>query len=305
MSRYRSFLAVPMTTGPVITGFLLFARGPAAPPFSTDDAGQVAGLAARAAGCIASACLVIGQQQRATGAQRRRLIPAAPPAPAGIEVAARCLPAPGQVSGGDWYDIIALPGGRAGLITGDAMGHDQHAAAAMAQLRAAAHALAELGLPPADVLRRLDRTTAALGIVTFATCIYAVIDPASRRCVMARAGHLPPVIALPDGTTSAPDLPSGLPIGLGTAIYGQITLPLPPGATLALYTDGLVDTRTRSSDQGILALRAALAGQHGPLEHACGELVRSLAPHPEDDTTLVLARIPPGRGPLPRPPVQL
>ena len=219
-------------------------------------------------------------------------------------MAARCLPAPGQVSSGDWYDILTLPGGRAGLIAGDAMGHDQQAAAAMTQLRAAAHALGDLDLPPAEMLRRLDRTTAALGIVAFATCIYAVIDPASRSCVVARAGHLPAVIARPDGSTSAPDLPSGLPIGLGTAIYGQLTLPLQPGAILALYTDGLVDTRTRSSDEGVLELRSVLAGQAGSLDDVCDHLLRSLAPRREDDTTVVLARIPPG-GPLPPPPVYL
>jgi hypothetical protein len=303
MPGYSSLLAVPMTAGQVVTGFLLFARGPTAPPFTAGDAGQVAALATRAAGGIASACLVIGQQ-RVVAVLRQRLIPPVPRAPAGIEVAARCLPAPGQVSSGDWYDILALPGGRAGLIAGDAMGHDQQAAAAMTQLRAVAHALGDLDLPPAEVLRRLDRTTAALGIVTFATCIYAVIDPARHSCVVARAGHLPAVIAWPDGTTSAPDLPSGLPIGLGTAIYGQLTLRLPPGAILALYTDGLVDTRTRSSDEGVLELRSVLAGQAGSLDDACDHLLRSLAPRREDDTTVVLARIPPGR-PLPPPPVYL
>jgi serine phosphatase RsbU (regulator of sigma subunit) len=216
----------------------------------------------------------------------------------GIEVAARCQPAPGQASGGDWCDVIGLPGGRAGLIAGDAMGHDQHAAAAMTQLRAAAHALADLGLPPAEMLRRLDRTTAALGIVSFATCIYAVVDPVGECCVVAGAGHLPPVIVRPDGTTIAPDLPSGLPLGLGTAIYGQITLPFPLGAVLALYTDGLVDTRTRSSEHGIQVLRSVLAAQHGSLDCACDNVLRLLAPHPEDDTTLALARTQPaGRPP--------
>lgn len=117
-------------------------------------------------------------------------------------------------------------------------------------------------------------------------------------------GAPPAVTAWPDGTTSAPDLPSGLPIGLGTAIYGRLILALPPGAILALYTDGLVDTRTRSSDEGVLELRSVLAGQAGPLDDACDHLLRSLAPRREDDTTVVLARIPPG-GPLPPPPVYL
>ena len=175
-------------------------------------------------------------------------------------MAGHCRAAPGQAVGGDWYDVLTLPGGRVGLIIGDAMGHDQSAAAAMMQLRAAAHALAELDLPPAEVLRRLDRTTAALGIITLATCLYVIIDPGDRSCLVAGAGHLPPVLVHPDGKTRVPELPSGLPIGLGTAIYGQISLPLPLGAALALYTDGLVDTRTRSSQQGIETLRAELGG---------------------------------------------
>src|SRR6266567_3832809 len=193
---------------------------------------------------------------------------------------------------GDHVQIFLVPGGT----------HDRWADRdrVPAVCPRAAHALGDLDLPPAEVLRRLDRTTAALGIVTFATCIYAVIDPASHSCVVARAGHLPPVIARPDGTTSAPDLPSGLPIGLGTAIYGQLTLPLPPGAVLALYTDGLVDTRTRSSDEGVRELRSVLGSQAGSLDAACDHLLQSLAPRREDDTTVVLARIPPG-GPLPPP----
>lgn len=121
------------------------------------------------------------------------------------------------------------------------------------------------------------------------------------RSVGDRRGRvLPPVVALPDGTTIAPDLPAGLPIGLGAAIYGQITVPVPPGAILALYTDGLVDTRVRSSGERILTLRSVLAGQHGSLDRACDELLRLLAPHREDGTTMVLARIPPGRRPAPR-----
>jgi serine phosphatase RsbU (regulator of sigma subunit) len=185
------------------------------------------------------------------------------------------------------------------------MGHDQNAATAMMHLRAAAHALAELDLPPAEVLRRLDRITVALGVVALATCLYAIIDPGHRSGLIAGAGHLPPVLVHPDGTTRVPELPSGLPLGLGTAIYGQISLPLPPGAALALYTDGLVDTRTRSSQQGIEALRAELAGlpgpasanasrpadAAGPLQGCCDRLVGALAPQPEDDTTLVLARV--------------
>ena len=127
-----------------------------------------------------------------------------------------------------------------------------------------------------------------------ATCVYAVIDPARQSCTLAAAGHLPPVLALPDGTTRVPDLPGGQSLGLGSAVYGQARIKFPPGAVIALYTDGLVETRTRSFDQGILALRSVLPGepgQPGQLDAACDRLVSSLAGRFEDDVTVVLARI--------------
>jgi serine phosphatase RsbU (regulator of sigma subunit) len=149
-----------------------------------------------------------------------------------------------------------------------------------------------MDLAPAELLHRLNRLAAMLHRITLATCVYAVVDPAGQACTLAGAGHLPPVLALPDGTTRVPDLPAGQSLGLGTAIYGQARIKLPPGAILALYTDGLVETRTRSYDHGILALRSLLARERGPLEAVCDSLIRSLADRYEDDITVVLARIP-------------
>jgi serine phosphatase RsbU (regulator of sigma subunit) len=125
-----------------------------------------------------------------------------------------------------------------------------------------------------------------------ATCVYAIIDPASQSCTLSAAGHLPPVLAMPDGTTRVPDLPAGQSLGLGPAVYGQARIKFPPGAIIALYTDGLVETRTRSFDQGILALRSALSCGPRQLDAACDRLISSLAERFEDDVTVVLARIP-------------
>ena len=297
----RSLLAVPMAAHGTIIGVLVFARTPSAACFEDADAAAVAGLAARAGACIADA-LQLTRQRTAAEALQRVLTARDPAAPPGIEVEGRCLPAAGHVVGGDWYDIISLPGPKTGLVIGDVMDHGPEAAALMAQLRAAAHALADLDLEPAELLRRLDRTAHTLRTLSYATCTYAVLDAVHGSCVIASAGPLPPVVALPGGATRVPRPPSGLPLGLGVAIYGQARITLPPGAVLALYTDGLVESRQRTSDVGILALRSALSRQRGSLTDACDTLIGSLAGGREDDTTLVLARIPSGEPrPVPTP----
>ena len=294
MSRYASFLVVPATAGAEVAGFLAFARTARSDPFGTAATAAAARLAADAGAGIANA-LTLMRHRTIADTLQHSLLAAEPQAPPGLDIAARCLPAYGQLIGGDWYDLIALPGGRSGLIVGDVMGHGPEAAAVMAQLRAAAHALAQLDLEPAELLGHLDQVTATLRRPMLATCVYAVIDPASQSCILSAAGHLPPVLALPDGTTRVPDLPGGQSLGLGSAVYGQARIRFPPGAVIALYTDGLVETRTRSFDQGILALRSVLPGepsQPGQLDAACDRLVSSLAGRFEDDVTVVLARIP-------------
>jgi hypothetical protein len=291
LSRYTSFLAVPVIAGDAVAGFIALARAPGGPAFGEGDAAAAAYLAAYAGTGIANSVTLMRFRTIAATLQRG-LLAADPPQPERLEVDGRCLPVAGQLIGGDWYDIIPLPGGRTGIIVGDVMGHGPQAAAVMAQLRAAAHALAAVDLPPSEVLRQVDRSTATLRGVTLATCVYAVIDPGEQSCTLAAAGHLPAVLALPDGTTQALDLLAGPSLGLGPAAFGQARLKLPPGAIVALYTDGLVETRTRSFEDGIDALRSELAGARGPLAAIGDALVCTLAPHPDDDITLILARIP-------------
>jgi hypothetical protein len=292
-ARYTSFLVAPMLVRDTAVGFLVLARGGGAPAFRGDDATAAADLAARAGTAIASSLALARQGSVAEALQPRR--PAVTQTESGrLEIAGRCLPAAGYEVGGDWYDIIPLPEGRTGLIVGDVMGHGTAAATLMAQLSTAAYALADLDLPPGEVLRQLNRTALALPNSPLVTCAYAVIDPGSESCAIATAGHLPPVLATPDGTTRVPELPGGQSLGVGPTSYGQARIKLRPGTILALYTDGLVETRTRPFDQGILALRSALASERPHLDATCEELITSLGRHYEDDITVVLARIYPG-----------
>ncbi|HEV2378061.1 MAG TPA: SpoIIE family protein phosphatase [Streptosporangiaceae bacterium] len=292
-TNFSSYLAVPLTARGVVVGCAVFARAPASPTFNPTDVTLASELASRTAVFLDNARLY--QRERRTAlALQRSLLPSRPQVPGGMEVAHRYLPVGASVVGGDWYDIVSLNSGRAALIVGDAMGHGPEAAAVMAQLRTAAHTLADLGLSPGQLLPRLDRIVAGMAAATFATCISTVIDPAAGSCVAAQAGHLPPVLVMPDGETCVLELAPGLPLGLGAESFEATEIKLPPGATLALYTDGLVESRTRSVDDGLAALREALSTAltrpSGTLAGACEMVTQALREHGEDDITLVLAR---------------
>jgi len=293
LAGYNSFIAVPMTADGEPVGFLVLGRARGTRGFCESDGEAAARLLARAGTGIANTLTLMRQRSIASALQRGPQA-AKPSVPSRLEIAGRCVPTSGHLIGGDWYDVISLPDDRTGLVVGDVMGHGPEAAAVMAELRAAAHALADLDLAPADLLWRLNRGSGTLDRITLATCAYAVIDAPGQSCVLAGAGHLPPVLALPDGTTRVADLPAGQSLGLGPASYGEAHIKLPAGAILALYTDGLVETRTRSFEDGILALRSLLAREHGPLEAMADALISSLAGRYEDDVTVVLARIPAG-----------
>jgi hypothetical protein len=289
---FNSFLTVPLVARGAVLGCATFARADSSTPFGTADIAAASELLSRAAVCIDNARLY-DRERRTAVALQRGMLPGQPDVPAGMEVARCYLPVGASVVGGDWHDIVALPGGQAALVVGDAMGHGPEAAAVMVQLRTAAHTLADIELAPEEVLRRLDRMAAGLSS-PFATCLYTIIDPATNACVTAQAGHLPPVLVLPGGGTEVLELPPGLPLGLGVESFESTRISLPPGATLALYTDGLVESRTQSLDDGTAVLRealsAALADPSAPLQDACDTVTKALRQHGEDDITLVLAR---------------
>lgn len=294
ISEYSSFLAMPLVARGTVVGCMMFARRPASPAFTPHEVALAAELTSRAAVCIDNARLY-HREQRTALALQRGMLPGQPDIPAGLDVAHCYLPAGASVIGGDWHDTLSLPGGRAAMVVGDAMGHGPEAAAAMVQLRTAAHALAGLELPPDQLLSRLDRMAETISTAPFATCVATVIDPAAGSCTAGLAGHLPPILVLPGGDTRVLTLPPGLPLGLGAGVFDQTPIALPRGATLALYTDGLVESRTRSIDEGIAALRkalsAALVTADAPLQAACDTVARTLSQQREDDTTLVLVRV--------------
>jgi GAF domain-containing protein len=291
---FTSYMAMPLIARNVVVGCAIFGRTPASPAFNPGDVALAGELASRAAVCIDNARLY-DQERRTAAALQQGLLPGQPHVPDGLEVAHRYLAVGASVIGGDWHDIVPLSGGRAALIVGDAMGHGPEAAAVMVQLRTAAHTLADLDLPPEQVLRRLDKMASEMAAAPFATCIYAVIDPLGASCEIVQAGHLPPVVVPPAGAAVMLDLPPGLPLGLGAESFQATRLNLPPGTTLALYTDGLVESRTRTIDAGLAALchelSRALAQPGSTLGEASDAVTQELRHHREDDITLVLARI--------------
>jgi PAS domain S-box-containing protein len=194
----------------------------------------------------------------------------------------------GTQVGGDWYDAIDLHDGRTALVIGDVMGRGVRAAAVMGQLRAAVRAYARLDLAPAELIRVLDDTVREVSEDTIVTCVYAVYDPGEQTLVYANAGHLPPLVALPDGPTRR--LTAGGP-PLGAGQHGEIseTVELPEGATLVLYTDGLVERRGSDLDKGIERLAALVPGPQTPLADVPGVLATELLPDGPDDDVAILA----------------
>ncbi|WSR03844.1 SpoIIE family protein phosphatase [Streptomyces sp. NBC_01210] len=295
----HSLITVPLQARGVVLGVANFWRSEKPQPFEEDDLSLAEELVARAAVCIDNARRYTREHTLAVALQRS-LLPRALPEQSALEVAHRYLPALSGVSG-DWFDVIPLPGSRVALVVGDVVGHGLHAAATMGRLRTAVHNFSTLDLPPDEILSHLDdlvgridqeEVEAAGAGVTGATCLYAIYDPVSRHCAMARAGHPVPALVHPDGSVSFPDLPAGPPLGLGGMPFETAELELAEGTQLVLYTDGLIEDRTRDIDVGIELLRQALASHPDrPPEESCQAVLDELLPgRPKDDVALLIAR---------------
>ncbi|MFF8278732.1 SpoIIE family protein phosphatase [Streptomyces lateritius] len=308
----QSTLVVPMVAHDTVVGLVQFSRTKGSEPFGERDRALAVELAARAAVCIDNARLYRREHERALILQRS-LLPPGDPEAAGLDIACRYLPGTTATEvGGDWFDVIELPGHRTALVIGDVMGRGLRAAVAMGELRTAVRTLAQLDLEPAEVLSHLDEIARGLGApagaqqsgrahkargpelseVYLATCVYAVYDPVTRRCTFANAGHLPPVLVEPGEQALLLDVPPGMPLGVGGEPFEEVEVELPEGSLLALYTDGLVESRDHPLDEGLSAFRSALTDPARPLEDVCDHVLTTLdTQHGEDDIALLMARI--------------
>ncbi|WP_306190557.1 SpoIIE family protein phosphatase [Streptomyces sp. MK5] len=233
------------------------------------------------------------RRQRETAVTlQRSLLPQVLEQPDDLRIAATYQPGGTEAAvGGDWYDVITLGGGRTALVIGDVMGRGVRAAAVMGQLRTAVRAYARIDLPPHEVLQLLDGLAAEIDPNQIATCVYAVHDPNEGRLVYSSAGHLPILVRDENGTVLRADEPTGPPLGTGGWMHSSGSVPLGPGATAVLYTDGLVERRDEDLDEGITSLERALAGATGTPQVVCDRLVRSAgvqADHDDDVAVLVL-----------------
>jgi PAS domain S-box-containing protein len=287
----HTLMLVPLIARGVTLGVAAFSRAENPEPYDEDDLRLVSDLAARAAVQIDNARLYTRERTTAVTLQRS-LLPRDIPPVAGLDIAYRYQPASQAAEvGGDWFDVIPLDTGKVALVVGDVTGHGTHAAAIMGQLRTTTAALARLGHPPGQIMAQLSDVVAAHGDEAGATCLYAEYDPASRRCRLTSAGHLPPALRRPDGRVEFLDLPGGVMLGAGQGRYPVTGIDLPEGSVLALYTDGLIEHPGQDLATGMSRLAGALAA--GPArtpDQLCDSVLASTAPHARDDITLLLAR---------------
>jgi anti-sigma regulatory factor (Ser/Thr protein kinase)/PAS domain-containing protein len=241
------------------------------------------------------------RRQRETAVTlQRSLLPQELEEPDDLRIAATYLPGGTEAAvGGDWYDVITLGGGRTALVIGDVMGRGVRAAAVMGQLRTAVRAYARLDLPPHEILQLLDGLAMEIDANQIATCAYAIHDPNEGKLVYASAGHLPILVRDESGVVLRADEPTGPPLGTGGWMHASGSIPLGPGSTAVLYTDGLVERRDEDLDEGIAALERALAGATGTPQVICDRLVRSAgvtAEH-DDDVAVMVIQHPAHTGP--------
>jgi serine phosphatase RsbU (regulator of sigma subunit)/anti-sigma regulatory factor (Ser/Thr protein kinase) len=293
----HSLITVPMRARGTLLGVVSFYRS-RPEPFEEDDLSLAEELVGHAALCIDNARRYTREHTVALALQRS-LLPHGLPAQRAVEAAHRYLPARSGV-GGDWFDVIPLSGARVALVVGDVVGHGLHAAVTMGRLRTAIHTFCSLDLAPDELLTHLDdlvlrlQEEAETGSkeIIGASCVYAVYDPATRRCILARAGHPPPALVLPDGTVEYLEVPAGPPLGLGGLPFETVEIEIEAAdSCLVLYTDGLIEhLGGRDAGLGIDQLHRVLAHPDRTPEQTCQALDALLSDQPTDDIAVLVAR---------------
>ncbi|HEX6855694.1 MAG TPA: SpoIIE family protein phosphatase [Streptosporangiaceae bacterium] len=291
-----SLLLLPLAARDVTLGFVVCTRKDSYRAFDAYDTEIGMEFASRAAIFIDNARRY--SRERATAVTlQRSLLPTGLSKPSSVEVRHRYLPGSKLIEvGGDWYESIALPGARVALVVGDVAGHGVRAAVTMGRLRTAIHTLAMLELSPAETLQQLNELMGDLGAREphFATCVYAVYDAVTGMLEVASAGHLPPLLVGPDGTNEFLSLAPAPPLGIGSGSVQSKFVPVTDGSLLVLYTDGLVENRTRDIDVG-LRLLGEIFGPGAaarPLEDLCrATLAGVYSDQQRDDIALLMARL--------------
>ncbi|GAA3769450.1 SpoIIE family protein phosphatase [Streptomyces coacervatus] len=295
----HSMLAVPLRARGTTLGVAVAVRIANPDDYGGDDAVLAEELASRAAVCIDNARRFARERTTALALQHS-LLPRGLPGQAVVEVAHRYLPSGSPAGlGGDWFDVIPLSGSRVALVVGDVVGHGIPSSATMGRLCTAVRTLADVDLPPDELLTHLDDLVTHLAsddtddeaAELGATCLYAVYDPVSRRLDLAAAGHPPPAVVWPDGTASLVPMTAGPPLGVGGLPFEATELELPEGSVVALYTDGLIEDRDRDVDHATAELCRALTAPAETLDTLCDTVLKAVLPEePSDDVALLLAR---------------
>ena len=296
----HSTMSVPLQARGTTLGVAVFTRFRRPEAFTDDDLLLAEEVTARAAVCIDNARRY-SRERETTLALQRSLLPRTLPRTAAVEAASRYLPATRSGVGGDWFDVIPLSGMRVAMVVGDVVGHGIQASATMGRLRTAVRTLAYIDLAPDELLTHLDDLVVRLSQESGgdngtgevgATCLYAVYDPVSRRCTLARAGHPLPLLVPPDGPARQLDLPSGPPLGVGGLPFESAEVELREGSVLAFHTDGLLMSRERDGDASGRMLREALSAPSDSLDEICDRVLHTLLPPggSSDDVALLLAR---------------
>jgi len=296
----HSTMSVPIQARGLTLGVAVLARFRRPDPFTPDDVLLAEEVTARAAVCIDNARRFSRERETALALQRS-LLPRSLPRTAAVDAASRYLPAARAGVGGDWFDVIPLSGMRVAMVVGDVVGHGIQASATMGRLRTAVRTLADIDLAPDELLTHLDDLVVRLSAEAGhdgspgevgATCLYAVYDPVSRCCTLARAGHPPPVVVPPGGEPQQVDLPAGPPLGLGGLPFESAELELREGSVLSFYTDGLIESRERDVDASHELLCEALSTYSDSLDETCDRILHALLPPggASDDVALLLAR---------------